>query len=298
MTIFRFFFDNCVHVDYPNTFCSGSPYSLTLFFPGTLLRKPFKDEPSSLTAVPRSTKGTHPARFLTEHETRREEKGFQGPPFLPQKGVSLETCGKAGVQDRFSSPLHLLFPFAPVSFLLLKASGIPRPISQMEALVTLVIETGKTLVDRCSLVKQHHSEAKGVAQRALDAVISLEKASSEFSADVELEAKLIELKRTWEEARKLVEVSYSLRVPLVLVCYSMASSSGTSVFLRAYSCFCCFVPHWFVMVAHAIMGWSAALLRMVSLSSLWLRFALFERVEHICMCLTSFGILDLNRTAS
>lgn len=100
----------------------------------------------------------------------------------------------------------------------------------MEALVAVVCEAGRDLIDRCRLVKQCHREAASIAQRALDGVLSLEKASSEFSADVELEAKLIELKRTWEEARKLVEVGKAFRVLWKLVCCSTTSSPETSVF--------------------------------------------------------------------
>jgi len=134
----------------------------------------------------------------------------------------------------------------------------------MEALVAVVCEAGKDLVDRCRLVKQCHREAAGVAQRALDGVLSLEKASSEFSADVEVEAKLIELKRTWEEARKLVEVSKCSVCYLVLFCHAMPSSSETILLLffpfritRGLSCF-----------SHAVVGWSTSLVRTLSSSSL------------------------------
>lgn len=72
------------------------------------------------------------------------------------------------------------------------------------ALVAYTYELGSSLVERCELVKQCHTESSRIAVRTLRVLGHLERASKEFSGSVEFDASLAELKQALEQARDLV----------------------------------------------------------------------------------------------
>ncbi|CBN79670.1 APEX nuclease (apurinic/apyrimidinic endonuclease) 2 [Ectocarpus siliculosus] len=71
-------------------------------------------------------------------------------------------------------------------------------------LVAYTFEVGSSLLERCELVKQCHTESGRIAVRTARVLGALQKASNEFSCRMEFEASLRELKRVLEEARDLV----------------------------------------------------------------------------------------------
>lgn len=71
-------------------------------------------------------------------------------------------------------------------------------------LVAYTYELGSSLVERCELVKQCHSESSRIAVRTVRVLGQLEGASKEFSGSVEFDASLVELKQALEQARDLV----------------------------------------------------------------------------------------------
>ncbi|CAB1097815.1 unnamed protein product [Ectocarpus sp. CCAP 1310/34] len=71
-------------------------------------------------------------------------------------------------------------------------------------LVAYTFEVGSSLLERCGLVKQCHTESGRIAVRAARVLGALQRASDAFSCRMEFEASLRELKRVLEEARDLV----------------------------------------------------------------------------------------------
>lgn len=87
------------------------------------------------------------------------------------------------------------------------------------SLVTFIYEVGNEVVERCQLVKQCHSEAGRIAVRIVSVLGSLEEATGVFSGQkARLDASLIELKYTLDEALRLVKVCRVLR----MYCFSLA----------------------------------------------------------------------------
>lgn len=71
-------------------------------------------------------------------------------------------------------------------------------------LVAYTYELGSSLVERCELVRQCHSESSRIAVRTLRVLGHLEGASKEFSGSVGFDASLVELKQALEQAESLV----------------------------------------------------------------------------------------------
>ncbi|CAM9604046.1 unnamed protein product [Ectocarpus sp. 12 AP-2014] len=78
-------------------------------------------------------------------------------------------------------------------------------------LVAYTFEVGSSLLERCELVKQCHTESGRIAVRTARVLGALQRASNAFSCKTEFEASLRELKRVLEEARDIVSRCQKVR---------------------------------------------------------------------------------------